>query len=272
MCYACKFYSWLEVNEETPIETKLLVLDNCIFSSILYAVETWGDIICIEKKLRKIEQKALKAVLKVKKGTSTDLIYNELKRPDIISKIKDMQKKIYHRVLNLNDHDALVKSFLHLCKDTTIIQYYSSLSTTNKKDNIRDREQRILQSDSSMLQYYASIINVEQKCAIYNNFIDDRKRAIITRWRLSNHKLLIETGRYCIPPIPREDRKCSFCHVLEDELHVIYICPEFHLIRQKYLMVLNKYPRIASLLSPDIEDIYTVSDLLSEVNNVLDNR
>ena len=34
----CKFYSWLEVNEETPIEIKLLVLDACLFTSILYAL------------------------------------------------------------------------------------------------------------------------------------------------------------------------------------------------------------------------------------------
>ena len=62
-----------EVNDETPIEIKLLVLDNCIFSLILYAVGTWGDIGYTEQKRRLIEQKALKAVLKVKKGTSTDI-------------------------------------------------------------------------------------------------------------------------------------------------------------------------------------------------------
>ena len=220
----CKFYSWLEVNVETPIEIKLLVLDNCIFSSILYAVETWGDIGYIEQKLRIIEQKALKSVLKVQKGTSTDLIYNELKRPDVISRIKDLQWKFYQRILNLNDDDAVVKSFTHLCDNTSIIEYYNSLSSTNKADNIRNRENKILESNTSMLQYYASIINVEKKSTIYNNFIDDRKRAIITRWRLSNHKLFIETGRYHIPPIPREERKCSNCHILEDESHVIYIC------------------------------------------------
>ena len=36
-----------------------------------------------------------------------------------------------------------------------MIEYYNSLSSTNKSDNIRNREQRILESDSSMLQYYA---------------------------------------------------------------------------------------------------------------------
>ena len=152
----CKFYAWLEVNVETPIEIKLLVLDNCIFSSILYAVETWDDIGYTEKKLKLIEQKALKAVLKVKKGTSTDLLYNEIKRPDIMARIKDLQWKFYHRVMNLNDDDALVKNFINLCNNTPIIEYYRSLSSTNKANNIRNREQNILDSISPMVKYYAS--------------------------------------------------------------------------------------------------------------------
>ena len=54
-----KFYAWLEINNNTPIEVKLLLLDNCMFSSILYGIETWGNISCIEKKLIDVEMKAL---------------------------------------------------------------------------------------------------------------------------------------------------------------------------------------------------------------------
>ena len=43
-----KFYGWLVVNENTPIETKLLVMDICVFGAILSASESWGDISCIE--------------------------------------------------------------------------------------------------------------------------------------------------------------------------------------------------------------------------------
>ena len=64
----------VEVNEETPIEMKLLVPNNCIFNSMLYVVEMWGDITCNKQKLRLTKQKALKAILKVKESMSTDLI------------------------------------------------------------------------------------------------------------------------------------------------------------------------------------------------------
>ena len=79
-----KFYAWLDINTDTHIEIKLLVLDSCLFSSMLYAIETWGNIKFVEQRLRKIEIKALKSILNVKCGTSNDLVYNELKRPDII--------------------------------------------------------------------------------------------------------------------------------------------------------------------------------------------
>ena len=45
MVHVAKFYAWLDVNVNTPLEVKLMVLDNCVFSAILYGVECWGDIL-----------------------------------------------------------------------------------------------------------------------------------------------------------------------------------------------------------------------------------
>ena len=44
VCYISRFYAWLSVNENTPIDVKLLVLDQCLFTALLDSVETWGDI------------------------------------------------------------------------------------------------------------------------------------------------------------------------------------------------------------------------------------
>ena len=86
-----------------------------------------------------------------------------------------------------------------------IIDYYKSLTPDNESNNIKNREHRIAESNSSLSQHYSSIVN---------NLIEDRRRSIITRWRLSNHKLLIETGRYSTSPMPR---KCMECNALEDD-------------------------------------------------------
>ena len=34
--YISKFYSWLQINENTPIEVKLMVSDNYVFGAIFY--------------------------------------------------------------------------------------------------------------------------------------------------------------------------------------------------------------------------------------------
>ena len=86
-----KFHAWLAVNELTPIEMKLVVLDSCVLGALLSSSECWGNIAYIENKLRDAEMKALRAVLGVKKGTTIDLIYHELQRCSIIAKIHDRQ-------------------------------------------------------------------------------------------------------------------------------------------------------------------------------------
>ena len=223
----CKFYAWLEVNKETPIEVKLVVLDGCLFGSILSAVEAFGDISCIEKKLRLAEQKALRCILGVKNSTPVDLLYNEIKRPDIIAKIKDLQYNFYQKVKEFTEEEAVVRSILRICTNTSMVRYYESLTSDNKEVNIREREHRISCTTTSMLQYYGSIVEIKTTSSIYCNYIDDHCRNIITRWRLSNHRLRIETGRYQVPRLERENRKCYECDVLEDENHAIFICPAF---------------------------------------------
>ena len=58
-------------------------------------------------------------------------------------------------------------------------------------------------------------------------------RKALSRLRLSNHKLLVEKGRW--KSIPRHDRKCTICDDLEDEYHAILICPKFITQRNKYI-------------------------------------
>ena len=60
MVNVAKYYDWLEVNDNTPIDIKLLVMDQCMFMSLLYDIETWGDISSFEDQIRKIELDVLK--------------------------------------------------------------------------------------------------------------------------------------------------------------------------------------------------------------------
>ena len=50
---------------------------------------------------------------------------------------------------------------------------------------------------------------------------------------ISNHKLLIETGRY--NNIPRSDRLCTICgYNVEDETHLLFHCPRYSSLRENF--------------------------------------
>ena len=262
-----KFYGWLEVNTNTPIEVKLLVLDSGVFSALLYSAETWRDILVIKDKLISIELKALKAIMNVKKGTSNDLIYYELGRGTIYSKLLDQQWKFFQKFRKLSPDESFCISIYNLCKQTDFIKYYENLHGHNYTDDIKERNNRINVAETSMVKYYREF-KFERKCSIYSNFMIDSNRAIITRWRLSNHTLKIETGRYENPPLIRNERKCKCCDIVEDEKHVIFVCPAYNNLRQSFSSLFVKNNSVGSFLDPPYNEANKVAGFLYAIEKV----
>ena len=96
--------------------------------------------------------------------------------------------------------------------------------------------------------------------------INDRYRITLTRWRLSCHKLYIETGRYKRPIVDRLDRRCIICQVVEDEFHALFMCYAHVRIRLKYTALLTKYDSIQKLFNPrDSCDLIEVSRYIREI-------
>ena len=187
----CKYYAWLEIMWVPQLRYSCLFWTIVFCSSLLYGVETCGDISYIEDELRGIELKALKTVLKVKMGTPSELVYNEFTRPDIISRIKDRQYKFFAKLTSINENAALAKSFLYLCENTAIVKHYKSLTDHNRRNEIHDGNYQIRTSPNSMMIRYRSITDINRKCVIYSSYMENEKRSVISRWRLSNHKLCI---------------------------------------------------------------------------------
>ena len=101
---------------------------------------------------------------------------------------------------------------------------------------------------------------------LYNSCLEDSKRTTITRWRLSSHKLKIETGRYTKPKTEPEKRLCKICKIVEDEYHAIYICSAHRLIREKYKNTLDFEANIQHLLNPTtVDDARKLAMFLSEI-------
>ena len=123
-------------------------------------------------------------------------------------------------------------------------------------------------STKSRVIYYRNLIHPDKSC-IYTSFLNDYFRKVISRWRLSCHKVKIETLRYSRPFIERQDRKCVTCGVLEDESHVIFHCPVFNDVRAKFQHLLSAHATIESVLNPTSESVVDTAKLLYAVDDVL---
>ncbi len=70
--------------------------------------------------------------------------------------------------------------------------------------------------------------------AEYLYTVSDKKlRSMLTRYRLSGHKLMIETGRHRQTWLPPEQRLCSQCNLnqMETELHFLTECSRVQIHR-----------------------------------------
>ena len=71
-------------------------------------------------------------------------------------------------------------------------------------------------------------------------------RSILTHFRISAHKLEIETGRYVItnPKTPLENRLCKQCNLseIEDEEHFLINCPKYTLFLSNIYIFSFNFP------------------------------
>ena len=113
--------------------------------------------------------------------------------------------------------------------------------------------------NSQKLEFYRSFKN-EYTSSKYLELtwrVPDRRT--ITELRISNHKLMIELGRY--NNTPRDNRLCPVCdcNQTEDEIHFLFYCPKYTTIRDIFLEEIQPFVINVSPLS--------VTDLISELMN-----
>ena len=91
---------------------------------------------------------------------------------------------------------------------------YISLPIHLRQTSLQEMKARVGLAETTYCMGYNSLTNCIYSSTIYDEFLTESKRLIISKWRLSCHKLRIETGRYDTPKTPREERTCKRCKVL----------------------------------------------------------
>ena len=86
----------------------------------------------------------------------------------------------------------------------------------------------------STCKEFKTLLNPEKYLQVINNYFIRKQ---LTRFRISNHQLLIEEVRHRgIDPI---NRRCKFCDMncVENEIHLLLVCPLYHKLRLKYILI-----------------------------------
>ena len=119
-------------------------------------------------------------------------------------------------------------------------------------------------------QRYNDITGCLYNNILYNEYLNENKRIIISRWRLSNHNLRIEKGRQTTPFTPRLARVCLLCPMeIEDESHVLFQCPVYVPTRVKYRNYFARYISLDTFLNPrNIGDANILGDILKNIEDI----
>ena len=105
-------------------------------------------------------------------------------------------------------------------------------------------------------------------------YITDTKsvttRKNVTKFRLSNHKLLIEVGRH--QGLEANERFCPFCtHSVEDEMHFIFECSIYKDQRNRFLVPITSQIHNFSFLPRDQKFELVMCSMDENVCNFISN-
>ena len=106
--------------------------------------------------------------------------------------------------------------------------------------------------NSAKLSFYSKFRNEYEMEEYLSRVKNPKQRRNLTKFRISNHKLLVQYGRY--QNIPHEQRLCTLCYSneVEDEYHFTLTCERFSALRSSLLASLMPYSSLNTQLQHTI--------------------
>ena len=255
-----KLKSDLGTSFKQDVPTTLTLVDAMIKPILLYNSDFWG---CMKlpkgNPIENLDMMICKSLLGVQKCTTNIGVLLELGRlPLQLNAIKNsvknwerIRKKNANKLVLASFKDAVDENCLWLSNIKQTLEHNGMLNLflnqyENKPLFIHKKLFQTL-SDQFHQSAFASIKDEKSKLRTYSIFKtkigleeyltrikDCQVRTEVTKLRLSNHNLLIETGRH--KKLPKEMRACPFCPTrVENELHFLLQCPTYSTMRTTVL-------------------------------------
>lgn len=277
-------YAFASIRKQTLLNrlnpnTASQIFDTMIFPILSYNSEIWGMYTKQNFKawdsspIEKIHLKFCKHYLEVNNKASNVACRAELGRLPLIIPINQKIMK-YFVYLNNKDNDSIVKQSFLMSKNLHFINnsgFYSNFMNLIEQYHLSNLDPESLDNDrirrytTNMKEKYISSwrhsLEHSKKLEFYKVFKDDyvtsdylnqlrnfNERRNLVKFRVSNHKLMIELGRYQTDHMPRETRLCPLCksNQVENETHFLLQCSKYSLQRQTFFNRINE-------IIPDIE-------------------
>ena len=270
-----------------PIKVALKLYDAIIKPILLYGSEVWepflnqDNIKWDQNDIERTYLRFLKQTLGVNRSATTTMVRGELNR-------HSLQEEILRRNINYagyiqakTGNPFVQQAFNYELQRTSTSTFFTTMDRyTDKIYNIRQtfcpfanpyeniteltREEQRAVTYEIFHDIWKSQLTESTKADTYVQFKPNMKvepylyhsnrkeRVMMTKLRISDHKLMIEVGRHNKPLTPRQDRKCFMCgDLVEDETHFMTQC-RLYGTRDKYWETINNLvPPIATLSNAD---------------------
>ena len=228
--FSCiKFYNFCRENQLAPLSVRLKSLRACVMSSILHNCEAFGHL--LPKKFETLYNKLIRSALQVRSNTPSLILYIESGLLPVRAIVEARQYKFFQRFDSSLEPGAERKLvFAKLLEDPTkYLKHYISLN--DAYPDHRDIYTRYLDEVKRKIRSYAAKgkpkyqaylrVNPDLEPSPFLQCMHPLTRDII-RFRVGSHNLPIETGRWCQKK--REERLCTECDAVGDDLHYVYNC------------------------------------------------
>ncbi len=264
-------------NIEIPLTIWCKIFDSVIQPIALYGSEVWGPLSdqsytrWDRHPTEALHTEFCKMILKLQRKTPNNACRVELGRfPLIINMHKRSLKFWMHlksspteslhlkalQTQELNpEKSPLSQLVLRLTNRTNSTNTNQSQTSTASHLNIKIN-QIIKQSKNTYLENWDQETKTKSKLQFYRTLKsnyeledylqsvrDTKQRRILTKYRLSEHRLAIETGRHRKSWLPREQRVCVHCETgeIETEIQFLLQCHKYISIRNIYFNKLTNF-------------------------------
>ena len=224
-----KLLIFFAVNYDAPFVVKKRVLDAAFMSSILYGCESWLKVPL--KPVETVYHSAVKALLGVRVTTPNSLCLIEGGFHSISGLVKNRQKKFFEKMVDRFDmHNDPYAHAMNITKDLNKPMQMYIDSIVNGEDFVSEEMARMKDSvtnaadTATKLRTYLALNPDMVTHNLYSKHaptIPDYLRITFSRYRLSSHRLRVETGRWS--RTPRHERVCPCGQGIQDEEH-IFVC------------------------------------------------